>query len=365
MTNKITLAKLDARARYWLVRADGGKYYNHFKYEHFISVHHNEITLDLLQSTEILLTKEKTVEHYKNVITKQHENDTWSKHQITFAAKRLYNFIEDMSIGDYVVIPSFKSHYFLIGQIVDDVIELPTIQNITLNHGYDITNDRKRRKVQWINEVPRYKINSKFLYSTLTMHHSIIEITQYSKYLDPLISPFYYKNGTLNLQLNINTQKPITSDVWKELYSIIDNSKNFEIKEEIIATTNVESPGNINLQAIGQFISDYNWVFTSGLWSLAFLFGDIDLKGIKIKGVFPYLHARKMKELDERLKTVEVETAEKDAQLNDLKRNIEIEKARKELQAIRNLDITIDVPSVHYGNEEQKQKDFVEKQDEE
>jgi len=172
--NQIEIYQFNSRTKYWLVRAEGGKYYDDFKYNHFISIHHNQVTLADLQTSDLLLTTEKTIEHYKQQITRVYQDQNLSKHQITFTAKRLYSFVEDMSIGDYVVVPSFKSNYFLIGQITSDVYEkdIPKEQ-LTLNHGYEQSTDIKRREVKWINEVPRRKVNPKFLYSTLTVHHTI------------------------------------------------------------------------------------------------------------------------------------------------------------------------------------------------
>ena len=366
--NQIEIYQFNNRAKYWLVRADGGKYYDDFKYNHFISIHHNQVTLADLQTTDLLLTKEKTIEHYKQQITRVYQDEELSKHRITFTAKRLYSFVEDMSIGDYVVVPSFKSNYFLIGQITSDVYEKDTAdEQLTLNHGFDQSTDIKRRNVNWINEVPRRKVNPKFLYSTLTVHHTIFNINDLSKYINGLISPLYFKDGKLHLQLRVNTKQPITSSMWKNLYSIIDEYKNSEIDEEIIATSNVESPGEITLQSIGQFISDNHWMLNSGLIGIGLLFGDIDIKGIKVKGLFPYLHQRKKAGLEERKLTVEVETIEKDAELKDIQREVEKEKARKELETLRNVrafEITIDSPNVFYENVAQTQMDSNESQGE-
>ena len=40
---ELEIYNFNLRAKYWLVRADGGKYYDDFKYNHFISIHHNEV----------------------------------------------------------------------------------------------------------------------------------------------------------------------------------------------------------------------------------------------------------------------------------------------------------------------------------
>ena len=366
--NQFEIYQFNNRAKYWLVRADGGKYYDDFKYNHFISIHHNQITLADLQTTDLLLTAEKTIEHYKQQIMNVYQDEKLSKHQITFTAKRLYSFVEDMSIGDYVVVPSFKSNYFLIGQITSDVYEKDIAdEKLTLNHGYEKSTDIKRRNVNWINEVPRSKVNSKFLYSTLTVHHTIFNITDLSKYIDGLVSPLYFKDGKLHLWLRVNTTLPITSSMWRNLYSIIDRYRNTEIDEEIIATSNVESPGIITLQSIGQFISDNHWMIDSGLLGLSLLFGDIDIKGVKLKGVMPYLRERKKANLEERKLTVEVEAMEKDSELKDIQREIEKEKARQELESLREVrafDISVDSPSVSYENEFQMQTDSNGNQDE-
>ena len=155
--------------------------------------------------------------------------------------------------------------------------------------------------------------------------------------------------------------------MWKNLYSIIDKYKNSEIDEEIIATSNVESPGIITLQSIGQFISDNHWMLNSGLIGLGLLFGDIDIMGIKVKGLLPYLHQRKTASLEERKLAVEVETMEKDSELKDIQREVEKEKARQELESLREVrafDISVDSPSVSYENKFQMQTDSNRNQDE-
>lgn len=365
---QIEIYQFNNRAKYWLVRADGGKYYDDFKYNHFISIHHNQVTLADLQTDDLLLTTEKTIEHYKQQIARVYQDESLSKHQITFTAKRLYSFVEDMSIGDYVIVPSFKSNYFLIGQITSDVYEKERIdEGLALNHGYDQSTDIKRRNVKWINEVPRRKVNPKFLYSTLTVHHTIFNISDLSKYIDGLISPLYFKDGKLHLWLRVNTPLPITSSMWRSLYTVIEKYRNVEIDEEIVATSNVESPGVITLQSVGQFISDNHWMLDSGLLGIALLVGDIEIKGVKFKGFLPYLQGRKKASLEERKLTVEVETMEKDAELKDLQREIEKEKARQtlaSLREVRDLELTVDAPNISYENASQTQMDSYENQDE-
>lgn len=211
--------------------------------------------------------------------------------------------------------------------------------------------------MKWINEIPRYKVNPKFLYSTLTVHHTISNITELSKYVDGLISPIFFKDGKLNLWLRVNTPKGISSASWKDLYAVIDDVKNPVINEDIIATSNVESPGYITLQSIGQFISTNHGMFSSGLISLAVLFGKVSIKGIEINGILPAYRQNQISKLEFKERSIDVKQKEKDVELQDLKRDLEIEKTRKELRAIREMEISVDAPHVYYENAEQMQKD--------
>ena len=360
---QIEIYEFNSHSNYWLVRADGGKNYDNFKYNQFISVQHNEVSLNALSSGERLLSTEKPIEYYKRLISSIYKDKKLSKRKITFTAIELYRFIEEMSVGDYVIVPSSKSNYFLIGKIISNVYECPKAEKMESTHQYEHSRDIKRRDVQWINEVPRNKVNPKFLNGTLSVHHQISNITELSKYVDGLISPIFFKDGKLNLWLRVNTLEGITSESWRDLYTLIDDVKNPEINEKIIATSNVESPGNISLQSIVDFLSSNDWIFSSGLFTLAALFGKINTKGVEIEGLLPAWHKYKMNRLDYRERKVEVEQTEKDAELKDIKRDLEIEKTRKELRTIGEMDISIDAPDVCYEDAGQTQGDFGDQSD--
>ena len=107
---QIEIYQFNSRSNYWLVRADGGKFYEDFKYNHFISIHHNEVGLNNLSTDELLFTAEKTIEYYKKQINDIYQDKNLSKHQITFTAKRLYSFIEEMSVGEIKLLFDWANH---------------------------------------------------------------------------------------------------------------------------------------------------------------------------------------------------------------------------------------------------------------
>lgn len=385
MKRSVELTEINNNSRYWLVRADGGKYYDDFKYNRFISVHHNELTLEKLSYDGLLLTEEKTLEKFKEFVFNEHKDDDWSKQKITSIAKRLHYFVESMSIGDYVVVPSHKSNTFLIGKIISNVYEIEQKDISNLSNDFKTVEDLKRRDVNWINEVPRYKMNSKFLYSTLTMHQSIIEVTQYAKHIDGLISPLYLKNGKMFLRLSVNTDRPITSEMWSSLYWMINNNKNKENNEQITVISNVESPGFIELASTLSptitYLSEHPKESLSfGLISIAVAFGKVQILGVDIPGIVPAIQKvytthqeNKKAKLETEKAELELQKRKKDVELDDLQRSIKLEQKRMELekiqqqrrqqQNIQNFDITVDVPNVNYGDGQQTQTGFDEPED--
>lgn len=377
MNSHVELKEINNTAKYWLVRADGGRYYDDFKHNHFISVHHNELTLEKLTFEELLLTEEKTLEKYKETVSTEHQSDNWSKQKVTSIAKRLHYFIESMSIGDYVIVPSHKSNSFLIGEIVSEAYEIKSETISNLNHTYETVDDLKRRKINWINEVLRSKINSKLLYSTLTMHQAIIDITKFSRYIDGLISPLHIKNGQLFLKLNVNTDNQITSEMWYSLYWIINANQNEENNEKIIAKVNVESPGDILLSssmvpATSFIIENPTKYAAFGVLSLAILFGKIKIGGFDIPGIIPSIQKvnlnhqiNKKAKIENDSATIDLEEKKKNIEIKDIDRDIvkikkqqELDELRKHSQNVQKFNITIDSPNVFYGDGQQMQMDL-------
>ena len=48
--NILQIPEINENTRYWLVRANGGKYYEDFKNSSTISIHDNELSLDMFKS---------------------------------------------------------------------------------------------------------------------------------------------------------------------------------------------------------------------------------------------------------------------------------------------------------------------------
>ena len=363
---ELTIYEIPDDTQYWLVRADGGKYYSDFKYSNTISLQDNELTLELFNGPATP-SHEVRLEFYKKQIAKAKPD--YKKQQVTITAKKMISFINQMKIGDIVVVPSESTKYFLVGVIISDPYELTDekvekLRTIGKRLKYDVSENKKRRKVKWLNEVPRGKINSNFLY-TLTMHQSIINVTESSDYITPLVSPMYISDNKLTLCIRVNTPRGITSETWQDLYVMINELRNKDIDERIAVKTNVESPGYIILSSsLGQLLGNDPIAFISGLIVLAgILFGGIELGKFKVvKGIVPGIidtikdiQEIKMNDLKIEGMEIDLENKKKDQPVADLQR----EKEFKELtKVIESMDLWLDEPKAPNANGFQMQMDF-------
>ncbi|GMR70614.1 hypothetical protein NUITMVRA1_12910 [Aerococcus viridans] len=380
--NEYNILQIPNDTQYWLVRADGGKYYDEFKFTKSISIKENEIKLEDLRTNEkLLVNTEQSLKYYKEVISKIYPNK--SKQQISIIAKKNYNFIEEMKVGDIVLVPSFRSTKFLIGVVTSEVLEKSQNQidndlEMGINYMFPVSENMKYRKINWVNEVPRSKLNPKILY-TLTMHQTIINITDSGDLINNLISPIYIKYGVINVSLSVNTKKPIDSESWEALYSLVNEYRNDNIGERITVKSNVESPGFITLSTtaiINSQILDNSDPIFLGIIAIALLFGEINTNYINLKGLFPYLQVAKKNKLEIKRKELENEKIEIEndglrVDLEEKKEKQEVDKLKRDLERrkltakIREMDLGIDTPNVKNESLIQTQMDLSENEDEE
>lgn len=96
---------------YWLVRADGGKYFDDFFLNNFIAISNNEVTLEMINTFYQLNTViGRTVEGYKALLEKTYPD--YSTRQVSNAAGRTMDFIERIQMNDIVMVPSKNSQEF-------------------------------------------------------------------------------------------------------------------------------------------------------------------------------------------------------------------------------------------------------------
>ncbi|WP_312507523.1 hypothetical protein [Lysinibacillus sp.] len=317
------LLEIPSDTGYWLVRADGGKYYEDFFLNNFIAISDNEVSLKMITDYDHESLVGTVIEHYKRLYSETYSE--WAPQQIAHAASRTQKFIDEMKIGDLILVPSKKSTNFLIGVVTSDVFEI-TDEEVTskVEVNYSINPFLKRRTVTWVKEVSRNEISEK-LYWILSAHQTIFNLSEQSDYINQLLAPIYIQDGLCHGTLKISKQEGLDSNEWYDLYSIIKHQSDIT-DDKVIVKSNVQSPGLIELVANNPITVITTLVFLSGA-----VFGEINIGGVKLPGIIPYFQSLRKEQ-------IEIKASKKDLDMKDEEhraKRIENERAELELEQMR------------------------------
>ena len=379
--NILKILEIPKETKYWLVRAGRGEEYEDFKQSSSIGIQYNQISLEnLIQLEKISINvpeltpsgrkrKSETIEKEYNKKKKdlytslvlRNIRPKPSKNGASQIGSRLQNFYNKMNIGDIVIVPYRSSRKFLIGIISSEMYELTDDEYLELKNkvelnsiGQKISVCKKRRKITWVNEVNREWINPKLLY-TINMHQSIIDITDYGKYIDGLLSPVYIKDNVIYGKISVRTKDNINSEVWETLYKTINKLK-----------SNVESPGSLLLSmGIGGTIFSF-------ICCVLYFSKEISVLGVKFQGIKRSLNEEKKEKLENKnleIKNekdkIELKKLQKDQILEDKKRELDLLEIEKKILDLRNqsseqdsvriesIDSELELPSIYNEIENQ------------
>lgn len=344
--------------KYWFVRANSqSQFYDDFKYNNFVAVDSNnfnlsklfEIPSTLRSSNEALLNRYKQLfeEHDLNIFNKTINKEKLTDEEIkkektvelrrsSLRASRMFQFVEEMNIDDFVIVPYKSSEKFLVGIVTSDCFtrSIPRIQLLDDDGhlAYDTCNFSIKRRVLWIKELSRKQFPDSLSWIK-TAHQSIFNISEYADKLNPYIYPIYRYKNNVYFRIGVNTPDKISSSSWLD-YQLLLKKITGENLNELFQKSKVQSPGDIIL-----FAQQNHWWII--VLVMAGLFGEVEFdKGpfkIKFQGVLKFFSK------DERLKRklsadkVKVELEQEKANLN--KTNAETSKANAEtLKTLKDID---------------------------
>lgn len=202
---------LSPTANYWLVRADGGKYYDDFRTGDYIG-----INWDHIGETEISDAEDDST-MLKIKVSEKYPDDNFPGS----SASQILKFKNDIKLDDIVVVPSRSSEIYLVGKIIS---ELYFEQDGDLLDPDIHCPFIKRKKVSWYGSFSRSKA-------------------------DPALFKLVYAQHTIT---NINDSKPFINRALFDTYIEGD---------EIHLTYGINIPDNIDMKALGEFMYKYSLLF--------------------------------------------------------------------------------------------------------
>lgn len=230
---------------YWLVRTQGGKYYNEFRRKGYIGINWEEISL---QDIGELTVDELTLKIKKNNPNRQRPGTS---------ANQLRIFKNIIKKGDTVVITGFASNKFSIGQVEEDACFFEEVSQEKLLDNPKLCPYEKRKKVKWIKEVHKWDVEMPMFKLLQHAQHTITDANEYNDVIESMLHDFYIRGEYAQLSLEVKKESNIPMAAFfamgKEILDLAEGFNNSSDKiyidlEAIETKINVNSRGKIKLK---------------------------------------------------------------------------------------------------------------------
>lgn len=232
---------------YWLVRTQGGKYYDEFRRGGFIGINWNEISWSEIESN-----------NRKEIISllKDHNPDVRNPSN---AARQLTVFRKVMKKGDTVIITGRGSRVFSIGEIVDDEFTTAEITPEQLANNPRLCPYEKRRNVTWLKELTKWEVEMPMFKLLQHAQQTITDAGEYQDYIESKIHDFFIRGNNAQLTLRVKREGHIPAvkfftlgkellDLAEEFLESIDDSSAVVDIDKVETQINLNSPGNFNFK---------------------------------------------------------------------------------------------------------------------
>lgn len=217
------LPRLDTKVNYWLVRTESGKYYDHFNSSSFIALGWDAIDKEILKKVK------SDAGALKANVERYYKDDK----QPGRTANQILSFINDIKVGDMVLIPSEGSEQYMLGKVTSDLYFETDDNNADLSKCPFI----KRRKVTWIKSFWKKDADSKLLKLSYRQQ-TVNEINEYKTFINrALYSAYIDADDNVHLTYGINIDDNINMVDLSEflfkytrIYESLTGDKDIDIK---------------------------------------------------------------------------------------------------------------------------------------
>lgn len=295
----IVIPEIPSDRKYWLIRTESGNYYRDFKANGFIAIGWNDFA-DIKELEDAIATesKEKLLGKFKKIYPKEKRPG--------LAVNQMIKFVNNLSIGDVVIIPSTKGNEISIGEITSDpYIEYPKPRKSSClemdKPDYQQCPYFKRMNVKWLTSIRKNKLDLQ-LSKLLNARNTITNADNYSHFIDRSIYDIYVKDGLCHLTLYVTKQEDISVGDFGLLLSsaqdLVNESNLPTHKKRLTMKSRVESPGPIEFMGSAAVIS----MILAGIY-ISYFGGSIKINipflGIEFEFTTKGYHGYKQERLNE------------------------------------------------------------------
>lgn len=258
----LKIPKISKERHYWIIRTNGGEYYDDFILHQYISISWDYVSLNVLYNQSEDEIKRLIDVYEKNTTVSNNElddeNDGSSKGKVTSIFNKLNRFVFEIDKGDIVLIPSANSDRITLAEVTGDVFETQNYVETYLKENPDTEINPcpyyKRRKISTLKTITKKEMDI-YLAKGFNSQHALSNMDEYAPFIDRTIYGIYSKGNELHTTIHAGHPSGLS---LKELVSLSDTlektvsslAKQCEIpfdSSEIEVKLNIHSPGLIEL----------------------------------------------------------------------------------------------------------------------
>lgn len=263
-SNLLSLLKIPSvpeNIHYWIIRTNGGDYYEDFTLHEYISISWDYVSLSILYTKDDDEIK-RLIEVYEKMSTtpedSDDESDGTTKGKITAILNKINRFVFEINKGDIILIPSKNSDRIAIAEVIGDVYETenyvesylqanPTTEIVPCPY-------RKRRKIKILKTITKGQMDI-YLAKGFNSQHALSSMDEYAPYINRTIYGIYSKGNELHTTLHAGHPNGLTLKELVELSTKLEETASSiahqcEIpfdSSQVEVKLNIHSPGLIEL----------------------------------------------------------------------------------------------------------------------
>lgn len=263
-SNLLSLLKIPSvpeNIHYWIIRTNGGDYYEDFTLHEYISISWDYVSLSILYTKDDDEIK-RLIEVYEKMSTtpedSDDESDGTTKGKITAILNKINRFVFEIDKGDIILIPSKNSDRIAIAEVIGDVYETenyvesylqanPTTEIVPCPY-------RKRRKIKILKTITKGQMDI-YLAKGFNSQHALSSMDEYAPYINRTIYGIYSKGNELHTTLHAGHPNGLTLKELVELSTKLEETASSIAQQceipfdssQVEVKLNIHSPGLIEL----------------------------------------------------------------------------------------------------------------------
>ncbi|RGF81488.1 hypothetical protein DXA65_14250 [Ruminococcus sp. OF03-6AA] len=263
-SNLLSLLKIPSVSEgihYWIIRTNGGDYYEDFTLHEYISISWDYVSLSILYTKDDDEIK-RLIEVYEKMSTtpedSDDESDGTTKGKITAILNKINRFVFEIDKGDIILIPSKNSDRIAIAEVVGDVYETenyvesylqanPTTEIIPCPY-------RKRRKIKILKTITKGQMDI-YLARGFNSQHALSCMDEYAPYINRTIYGIYSRGDELHTTLHAGHPNGLTLKELVEFSTLLEKTASSIAQQceipfnpsQVEVKLNIHSPGLIEL----------------------------------------------------------------------------------------------------------------------